>query len=362
MASFFSRSGLELLKERTVQRVQEQLENVGVHSEYIEKRAKRLAGDQELCEFMDLVEQLHESLEGVIKAATVFHKGVCVLQEGGRKLRGAPGDGIRKYACVVREAPTLETTYDENNLRNELQRNVTQPIRLKMRELADIRNRIKETAIVQLEATSRKETVDRLQARQASAMQIGQAEDLYAEKQVEYERMRVRLMDEFALLQRDHERIFQKAFNSFKLCQYRFLMNASATLGAITDENAEGLAASDIGASLQPSPASPADFERPPPSMMDAKTEPVGFRKQSEGDDIDGVADSFVSLDNSYELDNSHPSSKVKTSMSDQDENASKDASSPKSTNFSSASATKDLQKDDKIGEDDDDEEETATL
>ncbi|GBG31887.1 Hypothetical Protein FCC1311_081122 [Hondaea fermentalgiana] len=289
MASFFSRSGLELLKERTVQRVQEQLEQVGVHNEYIEKRAKRLGGDQELCEFMDLATQVHDSLEGVIKAATIFHKGVCVLQESGRQLRGGPKDPIRKYTAVVREAPTLETTYDQDSLRSELQSNVTIPIRAKMRELADIRNRIKEAAIVHLEADSRKENVERLRTRQASPVVVGQAEDLFAEKQVEFERARVRLMDEYALLQRDHESIFQKAFNSFKLCQYRFLMNASATLGTITDENEEGLASSGMSASLRPSPASPADFDHPPPTQT--------------AQDANADASSNVVLEEAYELD-----------------------------------------------------------
>jgi len=236
MSSFFNRASLDVFKERTLQRVQEQLEQVGVKNEFIEKRARKLGGDEELTAFLDLVESLHASLERIIESATVFHKGACVMQESGNVLRGKVGSGTG-FEAIQKEVPILEAAFDEQILRNELQENVTKPIRLKLKELTDERNRIKEAAIMHLEASSRKETVERLRGKKGTEAQLGKAEDAYAEKQVQYEQTVLKLKDEFAELKRDHEEIFSRAFNSFKLCQYRFIMTANACLSSIANEN-----------------------------------------------------------------------------------------------------------------------------
>lgn len=61
------------------------------------------------------------------------------------------------------------------------------------------------------------------------------AEQRYAEKQVEYEKNMVKLMDDFENLKKNHQDFFTQAFESLKMCQYRFVMLGNANLEHICD-------------------------------------------------------------------------------------------------------------------------------
>ncbi|CAK9001791.1 Uncharacterized protein SCF082_LOCUS7080, partial [Durusdinium trenchii] len=255
--------------ERTLQRVQEQLESVGIKGNDL---VKSKFEDDRLTDFLELVEKLTSALEALIESATVFHKGICVVQESGKVLR----QGMKEYqgGPLQGDIAGLEATYDEQLLRAELQNNVTKPVRHKIRELNDIKNRIKEVAILRLEANAKREQVDRLRAKNATAIQVGKAEDLFAEKQITYEQALLRLMDEFAMLKRDHESILAKAVASFKMCQYRFVMVANANLAANCSE--------DEDTSMQSSVLPPDGGHSPRPGPKGGSPAPAPEAKASD--------------------------------------------------------------------------------
>lgn len=177
------------------------------------------------------------------------------MQESAKSVRGVgvggggiPGDA---YEVAVAHGPILFQTYDEETLRLELQATLTKPVRRKLRELADIRNRVKEASVLHLEVVACKDLAERLRAKpNANAAKLAKAEDQFAGKQVQYDQMLLRLTNEQAILQRDHEAIFQKAFASLKTCEHRFALTAAATLATLMPEAdvSAAAAAADVGA------------------------------------------------------------------------------------------------------------------
>mmetsp|Transcript_1989 Transcript_1989/g.6097 ORF Transcript_1989/g.6097 Transcript_1989/m.6097 type:complete len:414 (+) Transcript_1989:279-1520(+) len=260
----FTQAGLQLLKQRTLQRLEEQLEQVGLSNNFIHSRANRFP-DERLSDLLKLVDSLTKALEKLLESATVFHKGACVMHESAKIARLTVADFGSE--AVKDQGAAMELAFDEENLRTELQNNVTKPIRLRLRELADIKNRIKEVEILRLEAASRRESAERLRFRpNVNPAQLGRAEDQYAEKQVQYEQMLLKLVDEFAVLKRDHQLLFTRAFNSLKLCQYRFAMSAAAGLGALCGEDTAGMEpVLSPGSSGSPSSPGPKAAQTTPP-------------------------------------------------------------------------------------------------
>jgi len=228
----FTRSGFELFKKKALQQVEERLEQVGIHNSYVQSRTNKFP-DERLSDLLDLVEGLTKALEKLIENASVFHKGVCILSESSKATRSLVDD-FSKDEQSRYEASIMDGAFDEGKLRCELQDHVTKPARNRLRQLADMKNRIKEVDILRLEAAARRDLVETQRAKaKQDTTRLARYEDQFAEKQVEYEQSLLRLVDDFAVLKRDHEVIFQSAVNSLKVCQYRFLSNSTASFNSI---------------------------------------------------------------------------------------------------------------------------------
>jgi hypothetical protein len=286
-SALFSKSGVELLKQRVLQRVEEQLEHVGLSAEFVKSRQASAGTDERLPELLELIESLSKALDKLIESATVFHKGVCVLHEASKQQRqavewfskaveqqqarlragGPTGDAaaagagaeLGELRSVREDAFGIEQAFDEAALRAELQGNVTKPARLRLRALADLRNQAKEVEILRLEAATKRETAERLRAKPAAGgvpAALVKAEDDYAQRQVTYEQALLKVVDEFAVLKRDHARIFADAFAALKECEYRFALAASATLAPICGDQSVAAASTPVSTlDAEPEPA-----------------------------------------------------------------------------------------------------------
>mmetsp|Transcript_9312 Transcript_9312/g.15159 ORF Transcript_9312/g.15159 Transcript_9312/m.15159 type:complete len:300 (+) Transcript_9312:154-1053(+) len=288
----FSKSSFDLFKERTFQRVQEQLEQVGIKNNFIEERANNF-GDDRLVEMLKRVDGLSKALENIIEAATAFHKGACLLRESAKLSRAGIEECPELSQELKSEGATLEQCFDEQNLRKELQNNVTKPVRIKLRYFADLKNRIKEVEIFRLEMVARKENAEKVRSNAKSTpVQIGKAEDMLAEKSVQFEQSMLRLMDEYAVLKRDHEKIYSRLFASLKMCEYRFLMSAQANLGTICSEESTGVEASNL---LSPAEVvSPAVDEPHSPAVDQDVTDQVSAAPPSKQAEPDSTLPSSV--------------------------------------------------------------------
>jgi len=128
-------------------------------------------------------------------------------------------------------------SFDVGALKEELSKNVIRPNKIKMRELADMKNRIKEIEIVRMEMEVKREAVKRCRNKaKTDPDQIVSAEEQLAQKDIQYNQALLRLLEELEKLKRDKNSIITTAFTKFATCQYRYAMHATASLRNICGE------------------------------------------------------------------------------------------------------------------------------
>jgi len=217
----FSKSSLEVFKEKALFKVQEQLEQLGVRNDFIESRANAL-GDSKLCELLKIVDSVSHVLETVLEAATMFHQSTCIMDTSASLVNRSLDGSV---------CPGIVYGFDPKVLRQDLNTDVSKPLRLKLKELADIKNRVREAEILRLELNAKREAVEKIRSSKSStSVQIGRAEDSFAEKSVLHDQSMLRLSDELIVLRRDSALMVSTAIDSLKVSQYKFFMERAASL------------------------------------------------------------------------------------------------------------------------------------
>lgn len=64
----FSLRGLDVIKERALQSLQEQLDQVGLKNDYINKQVNKCASDVQLSEFLELVSEVRREGDHTVLA------------------------------------------------------------------------------------------------------------------------------------------------------------------------------------------------------------------------------------------------------------------------------------------------------
>mmetsp|Transcript_12124 Transcript_12124/g.14155 ORF Transcript_12124/g.14155 Transcript_12124/m.14155 type:complete len:117 (-) Transcript_12124:1679-2029(-) len=114
----FSKSWFELGKEKTLQKLQEQLEIAGIKNDYLDNRVNKALGhcDERLQELMKLVDEVSSQLESLMQAASRFHQGAVLIRDSA--LSGNKNVVSQEYLQIENFQGVCATFYQRTELKS----------------------------------------------------------------------------------------------------------------------------------------------------------------------------------------------------------------------------------------------------
>jgi hypothetical protein len=191
-----SSSTFGILKQKALQGLQNNLEHVGFHSERLENTVLK-SDDPHVTQLTRELQMVVDALKSLSKSATQFHSSIKPITEANTTVEEAMSKlGLAEDVPLRSNARDMAQATNAAVLLKDLQELVVDPIDKSLSWLTDLKARVMQRSILELELRRCEEVMDVLKVKMPGSAKLSEADDNCAQKLVRYHQFNLSLMDD----------------------------------------------------------------------------------------------------------------------------------------------------------------------